>query len=626
MAKNYYTDINLNNNKIQNGAFEVVSSLPTTNLFVGRKVCYGGKDYIYSGTTWTNDATTLEGIGINDILPKLNTPRGNLGNPSVFEAALINSQFTNKLWFYPSAAFLFERSTDDITYTEDSTVSPLSLVSGNSNSNIAIPKGSCLRMTITSQGYVYLNMLYLYYSMTGEAMFIKIEKYNSLNAIWTTVMDYTNGQASWPNHISVRHATIPFYNVSTASHYSKVRVTIKVNSDTSGGVYPNHFLYGMEWWGGYPTGQRTIYSWDNIKNVYFPASVISNETINCDINNIEPTQTGAAVVKTSSWWRQYKVQSINFIWSKLKGLLSTNGRVLLNKMQNRAPYINGSSIIGSETDTVIDWRAGANITITPGTVAGGLYPITIAATGGSGGSQVQVDFNITDSADVRYILNKPIDNRTISARISALVNKRFQVNPGTAAGNYNEGIRIGNASNSYSLIAFGCDASTDTGLNSDGNQWNVFKSSTGDFGIIPNSSNWSDGLRLVKNGDAYWRGSKILLEGSSSSNTVIILDPTIVAHHLTDKYYQLPIGQYNTNTDFDIALDETDNRYIELSVQMNKVDVSKLNFSFAPANSGEVYIDKNYTDITTTSGTCMIHFLCRFIEGNWFVSNQVFEM
>src|SRR5574344_700351 len=242
------SDVDYKGNQIKNAGFEVVSSLPTTNLFVGRKVCYGGKDYIYNGSSWTNDATTLDGTGINDILPKLNTPRCNLGNPSVFEAAVINSQFTNKLWFYPSSAFLFERSTDDVTYTEDTSVSPLNLVSGNNSANIAIPKGSCLRITITSQEYVFLNMLYMYYSRTGDNMFIKIEKYNSLNAIWTTVMDYTSMYSGWPGHISIRHASISFANYNTASHFYKVRITIKAVPDTSGGVYPEHFLYGMEWW------------------------------------------------------------------------------------------------------------------------------------------------------------------------------------------------------------------------------------------------------------------------------------------------------------------------------------------------------------------------------------------
>src|SRR5574344_958736 len=72
------SNLDLVENYVLRGGFEVVSSLPTTNLFVGRKVCYDGKDYIYSGTAWTNDADTLGGripnyyIHNNDVIQTTN--------------------------------------------------------------------------------------------------------------------------------------------------------------------------------------------------------------------------------------------------------------------------------------------------------------------------------------------------------------------------------------------------------------------------------------------------------------------------------------------------------------------------------------------------------------------------
>ena len=346
-------DIDFKNKSLKNGGFEVVDTLPTTNLFVGRKVCYNGKDYMYNGSAWTNDAETLDGTDINDILPKLNTPRCNLGNPSVFEAAVIDAQFTNKLWFYPSSAFLFERSTDDITYTEDASISPLDLVSGNNNAYIAIPKGSCLRITITNQNnYVFLDMLYMYYSREGDDMFIKLEKYNSLNDIWTTVMDYAHVYSGWPGHMSIRHDSIPLSNYDV--QFSKVRITIKADPDTSGGVYPNHHLYGMEWWGGYPAGSRHIYYWDSSKNVYFPASVQSNETLNCDVNTTAPTQTGT-VTKTSKWWWQYLIQGVHFLYAAIRYL--TNGYIprwnsTTQRFENSKLYDNGTNVgIGTTSPT-----------------------------------------------------------------------------------------------------------------------------------------------------------------------------------------------------------------------------------------------------------------------------------
>lgn len=346
----------------------------------------------------------------------------------------------------------------------------------------------------------------------------------------------------------------------------------------------------------------------------------ASDSFNFDAN-IEPTQTGTSS-RTHLWSIQYVLQGLKYIYTLFKGLLSTNGRVLLSKMQNRAPNINGSSIIGAETDTIIDWRAGANITITPGVPIAGIYPVTIAATGGSGGSQVQVDFDITDTADVRCILNKPINNRTISSRISALIAKRLQVNPGTAAGSYNEGIRVGNSSQGYSLIALGCDSNTDSGLNSDGNQWMLIKYPNGNIAIVKNSSDTSQGLFLDFAGNIYWKGNKL----QTGSLIRTSFNPTNTVYHLVDSLNSILIDANTSNKDYTIGLDESQNIQIELSVQMEKQDPSTYSFIFTGSNGGSVYFDKVYTDITTVSGDSLVHYICRFINGNWFISNQVFEM
>lgn len=51
-----YDHINMNSNSINNGKFESVSSLPTSNLFKGRLV-YNSTDnnnYYYNGTKWVS--------------------------------------------------------------------------------------------------------------------------------------------------------------------------------------------------------------------------------------------------------------------------------------------------------------------------------------------------------------------------------------------------------------------------------------------------------------------------------------------------------------------------------------------------------------------------------------------
>ena len=66
-----------------------------------------------------------------------------------------------------------------------------------------------------------------------------------------------------------------------------------------------------------PTSTTSVYSAkyvdDNFAN--------ENQTIDFDISNEEPDQTGT-VAKTSTWLWQYLTQSVNFLWLKLKDLFS----------------------------------------------------------------------------------------------------------------------------------------------------------------------------------------------------------------------------------------------------------------------------------------------------------------
>lgn len=246
--------------------------------------------------------------------------------------------------------------------------------------------------------------------------------------------------------------------------------------------------------------------------------------------------------------------------------------------------------------------------------------------GGSGGSQVQSDFNITDTANAGFILNKPIDNRTISSIIDAVINKRLQVNPSSAAGSYNEGIRVANVvsggSLGYSLLALGCDPTKNSGLNTDGNQWHIIKYPNGDLAIVKNSSDSSQGLYLDFDAGVYWKGNKL----QTGSLIRTSFNATNTTYHLIDSYNLIDINSSISNKDFTINLDETQNIQIELSVQMTKQTPSAYSFVFAGANGGNVYFDKVYTDITTVSGDSLVHYVCMYINGNWFVSNQVFEM
>ena len=58
-------DLDMGGNQINNGGFEVVTSLPTTNNFEGRQVTYQGRSYIWNGSAWvTLNAIRLPPIPI----------------------------------------------------------------------------------------------------------------------------------------------------------------------------------------------------------------------------------------------------------------------------------------------------------------------------------------------------------------------------------------------------------------------------------------------------------------------------------------------------------------------------------------------------------------------------------
>lgn len=213
--------------------------------------------------------------------PVYGQPTTNLGNPSVLEMGMMDAQATNKIWFTNPANLAFDTSPTGATWTVKTVadIDKKKLVSGQSSASILIPKGTQLRITWQSDNYVFLNWLYLYTSTNGDNIQIRIEERSSLSNVWSLVTDFGTSVSNWPGHVTVPHDTIPFADYADDGHFDFVRVTIKAAADTTGGTYPSMNLYGISWWGGYPTGRREIYDWDSDKNVYFPADVVINDPV-----------------------------------------------------------------------------------------------------------------------------------------------------------------------------------------------------------------------------------------------------------------------------------------------------------------------------------------------------------
>ena len=90
-----------------------------------------------------------------------------------------------------------------------------------------------------------------------------------------------------------------------------------------------------------------MYHYDINKKSYFDGAVSSKELINFNVNNIEPTQTGSSVSKTSTWLWQYLVQAVNWLKANNVRLSAYNTKVATLE---QADSDNNASIQSVSTD------------------------------------------------------------------------------------------------------------------------------------------------------------------------------------------------------------------------------------------------------------------------------------
>ena len=206
---------------------------------------------------------------------KIGKHRTNLGNPTMFEAATIPWEFVNQLAFMPKSNVVYETSSDGESWSEFAITDAQhkSLWGGTGVTSIPIPKDTVFRFTVTSRGYCYLNMLYLYASSNGGTHNIKIEGYNKATETWSQLSYNENVSLGWPGHNVMRHTSVA-YSTGTATNYrSMVRVTIDSATLGEATKYPNWYLYKIEWYGGYPFANPYHYSVNGDKETTFPSKV-----------------------------------------------------------------------------------------------------------------------------------------------------------------------------------------------------------------------------------------------------------------------------------------------------------------------------------------------------------------
>ena len=102
--------------------------------------------------------------------------------------------------------------------------------------------------------------------------------------------------SGWPRHIYLPFNNIRFSLQSTNSHYNEIRILFKPTWNNSNYIE----LYKLQLWGGFPAGKRRLYSIDENKNVYFPATVYSNNKALATTDDIPTTYPATSIIEDTN--------------------------------------------------------------------------------------------------------------------------------------------------------------------------------------------------------------------------------------------------------------------------------------------------------------------------------------
>ena len=349
--------------ELKNSGFEVVSSLPTTGLFAGREVMYNGKKYVYS-SGWKEEITANSMYEANLLWGGRNISDGY----SPVDAGMMSELSANVMAFPNPAGISIEYSRDggvtwlDYDATDKQKVeiftTTTSLVCGKADTDgLLATVGYQLRITITPINcglYTALNKIIMKISTNGGGNCwctfkgLKAEDVavgNEDDTYYNTLVNkvHING---WPEYNVVNFSKVYTANTTTDNRYYRLRLifgydTVSVSSYSGLSIISLRFFGdGRYYLPSNLAKYNHLYTYDWKQNAKFPAKVESKELINFDVNNIEPTQTGNNVSKTSTWLWQYLVQGVN--WLRANDNTKLDKRAY-NQIYTNCGYVNISN-------------------------------------------------------------------------------------------------------------------------------------------------------------------------------------------------------------------------------------------------------------------------------------------
>lgn len=306
---------------IKNGGMESVTSLPTTNNFEGREVNFKGTKYIYYNGAWVNqrDAEKLGGL---DSSLYITNPKETVIGESSYEIygenSLLSKSYIDNLYsplMYASPDnFTIEYSDDGEVFTEIEKTDPIYNIRFYSNSSyyIKFTTHPYYRITVPFNATLPIRNVFYALVLKGFNYYIDRCLIEELQGeAWNVIADERQNNYS-PSYYAVEFKSHYLYPEINSRYYCQsLRVTLKgrhISNNTSYGVN------GIALLSNYSRDLSGIRNYFRSANgiLSSPFSLDSQETLNYDINNIKPTQTGT-VKKSSSWIWQYLVQSVNWL-------------------------------------------------------------------------------------------------------------------------------------------------------------------------------------------------------------------------------------------------------------------------------------------------------------------------
>ena len=272
-----------------------------------------------SGGTFGGNVGIAGNLSANRYLQSAHgIPTNNLGAPTVTEMALFDNQFGPKTTLanaYDDLSDLtfWSQATSGASWVEVTSYSDdiKRKFLRTNNSSVIIPNGVYkFRVEFVASGYTYANAMTGYWSSQSHNTQVQVYRYNVANTAWTQHTSSSTTVSSWPGHLYLPFGTIPWHETHTTStgHYKSVRIEFTPNWIAYGGSgtdYSGHNinLYGMQIWGGYPSGRKTVHSYDqNGKlNLFGDIDVPGNMSVDGTVDGVDIATRDALLTTTNDW-------------------------------------------------------------------------------------------------------------------------------------------------------------------------------------------------------------------------------------------------------------------------------------------------------------------------------------